>query len=54
VGIDIYRSFCMKLINFTVANAVLMVVKLVESLLFTACIPIVYGKCGGEERCLWS
>jgi len=49
-----YRSFCMKLINFTLAHAVLMVVKLLESFLFTTCIPIVCGTYGGEERCLWS
>jgi len=32
--IDIYRSFCMKLINFTLSHAVLMVAKLVESFFF--------------------
>ena len=43
----------MKLMNFTVADAILMGVKIVESFLFTACIAIVYGTYGGEERCLW-
>ena len=31
-----------------------MIVKLVESFLFTTGVPIVYGTYGGEERCLWS
>jgi len=53
-GIDMYRSFCMKLINFTIAHAILMIVKLLASFLFTACIPIVYGTYGGEEKYLWS
>ena len=43
----------MKLINFTIANAILMVVNLVEFFLFTTCIPIVHGTYGGEQRCLW-
>jgi len=44
----------MKLITFTVAHAILIVVKLLEHFLFNTCIPIVYGTYGGEERCVWS
>jgi len=53
-GIDIYRSFCAKLINFTVAHAILMDVNAFRTFSVITCIPIVYGTHGGEERCIWS